>query len=96
MADIGREECERKAIEIHLILRDFRLDDSLVGAPHESDGQATGETEDGAGLQRCKTDNVIGSLPFRVARQLMVMLNLPLTWKGDFRNLSCDMGFKWD
>lgn len=25
----------------------------------------------------------------------MVILNPPLTWKGDFRNLSCEMGYKW-
>lgn len=83
-------------IEIHLILRDFRLDDSLVETLNELDGQASGETEDGAGLRRCKAKGAIGSLPFRVCRQLMIMLNPRVTWKGDFRDLSGEMGFTWD
>lgn len=59
---------------LHLVLETIHpVEESQVNVKDLNiSGQARGETTDETGSQFCKANNVIGSLSFRVWRQLIV------------------------
>lgn len=85
------EDILKRAEEIILLFKDRLL--SEVRSQFTLAGPASEESIEVTASQHCKAYNVIGSLPWRVWRELMIQLDPLRPLEGDFRDLAGRLGF---